>query len=83
MKNDINGLIVVPAKTKKQQIKQPDACEDGILPKLHFSLLNVGRSGSGKTNVIIHLLRSKALLNKAFKYIFLPVWIFTFCADRQ
>ena len=70
MKNDINGLQVVPAKTKKQQIKQPEACEDGILPKLHFSLLNVGRSGSGKTNVIIHLLRSKALLNKSFKYIF-------------
>jgi hypothetical protein len=67
---EIDGLEVTVAKTKKAGIKQPTCVEAGILPKLHFSMLVVGRSGSGKSNVVIHLLRSKALLNGCFNFIF-------------
>lgn len=67
---DYHTLKVVPAKTKKMQIKQPKACEDGVLPKLHCSYLIAGKSGSGKTAVLIHMLRSNALLANCFDYIF-------------
>jgi hypothetical protein len=67
---DYHTLKVVPAKTKKAQIKQPQACKDGVLPKLHCSYLICGKSGSGKTAVLVHLLRSNALLANAFDYIF-------------
>ena len=66
---DPDGLKVKVYKSKKQGIKQPKACEDGILPKLHCTYLIIGRSGSGKTNILLHLLNSKSLLKDAFDVI--------------
>lgn len=63
-------LDVQVAKTGKAKIVQPQACIDGILPKLHCSYLVVGRSGSGKSNVVIHMLKSKVMLNGAFNKIY-------------
>lgn len=67
--DDIDGLTVKPFKSNKQGIKQPKACQDDILPRLHCSYLFVGRSGSGKTNTLIHLLKSRDLLKGAFQTI--------------
>jgi hypothetical protein len=69
MKKSVDGLIVKPFKSTKQGIKQPKACENDILPRLHCSYLFVGRSGSGKTNTLLHLLKSKDLLKGAFQTI--------------
>ena len=56
-------------KSNKHKIKQPEACENGILPKLHCSYLIIGKSGSGKSNSVIHMLTSKKLLGGAFDVI--------------
>ena len=61
-----NNLEVEIYKSKKHKIKQPAACENGILPKVHCSYLVVGRSGSGKSNVVLHMMNSKLLLGGAF-----------------
>jgi hypothetical protein len=66
----MSGLKVIPFKSNKQKIKQPPACQLEILPKLHCSYLFVGKSGSGKTNALIHLLKSKDLLGGVFDDIY-------------
>lgn len=63
---EVDGLEVHVFKSKKHKIKQPKACEQGVLPKMHCSYLVCGRSGSGKTNVVLHMLKSKSLLGNAF-----------------
>jgi len=63
-------LKVQVASTGRAGIIQPAACQNGILPKCHCSYLVVGKSGSGKSNVVIHMLKSKALLAGAFNYTF-------------
>lgn len=64
-----NGLDVIVYKSKKHGIKQPKACTDNILPKMHCSYMIIGKSGSGKTNALIHLLSSESLLKNAFDVI--------------
>lgn len=66
----MDSLSVQVAKTSKKGAIQPNCCKNGILPKLHCSYLVVGRSGSGKSNVVIHMLKSKGLLGGVFHYIF-------------
>jgi len=68
-----NGLTVKVYTNDKDSIKQPDCCKDNILPKLHCSYLAIGKSGSGKSSVIIHMLKSPALLKGVFHqtYLFL------------
>lgn len=61
-----DDLEVQVFKSKKHKIKQPPACECGILPKMHCSYLVVGKSGSGKSNVVLHMLNSPSLLGGAF-----------------
>ncbi len=75
-----NPLKVSVAKTKKEGLQQPDCCPD-ILPKIHCSYLNVGRSGSGKSNVIIHMLNSPQMLKGVFNkiYYFIASVDETFC----
>lgn len=68
--NSMHGLQISIAKTKKQGILQPPAVQNNILPKIHCSYLCSGKSGSGKSNVIIHMLKSAALLKDVFNYIF-------------
>jgi hypothetical protein len=66
----MDQLKVHVASTGKTGIIQPDACKNNILPKLHCSYLVIGRSGSGKSNAVIHLIKSKSLLEGAFDFIF-------------
>jgi hypothetical protein len=67
--NNLNNLEIPVYKSKKQGIKQPIACQNDILPRLHCSYLIIGKSGSGKTNVLLHLLNSPLLLKNAFDII--------------
>jgi hypothetical protein len=66
--------------SKDDKEKQPRACELNILPsKLErFHTLIIGRSGSGKTNVMLHMLTDKNLLGDAF----IPKNIYLFCAVK-
>jgi hypothetical protein len=67
--NSKDGLEVQVYKSKKHKIVQPQACEAGILPRLHSSYLVVGKSGSGKSNVVLHMVNSPNLLGGAFDII--------------
>jgi len=69
MSNKKDNLEIEVFKSKKHKIKQPIACENGILPKIHCSYLVVGRSGSGKSNVVLHMINNKSLLGGAFDVI--------------
>jgi len=66
--------------SKDDKEKQPRACQLNILPsKLErFHTLIIGRSGSGKTNVMLHMLTDKNLLGGSFN----PKNIFLFCAVK-
>jgi len=61
-----NNLQIYPYKSNKTKLKQPDACINNILPKMHCSYLVIGKSGSGKSTTVLHLLNSKSLLKGAF-----------------
>ncbi len=43
-------------KTAKDLIKQPKMAEDGVLPKLHYSMIVVGSSGSGKSVLVFNMI---------------------------
>ena len=66
--------------SKDDKEKQPHACQIGIFPpKLErFHTLIIGRSGSGKSNVMLHMLTDKHLLGSVFK----PKNIFLFCGVK-
>ena len=64
-----NTLEIQVYKSNKNKLKQPEACQSGILPRLHCSYLVIGKSGSGKSNAVIHMLTSKKLLGGAFDVI--------------
>lgn len=63
---DKNGLDVCVYKSSKDQLKQPEAVKKNILPRLHCTYIICGKSGSGKTQVCLHMLNSQALLKGAF-----------------
>jgi hypothetical protein len=65
-----NPLTVSVARTGKMNMIQPASVESNILPKLPFRLLVCGESGSGKSNAVIHLLNSPALLKGVFHHIY-------------
>jgi hypothetical protein len=63
-------------ETEKDKVKDnPRACEIGIFPKRleQLGILCVGRTGSGKTNVLLHMLTDENLLGGVFdpQHIFL------------
>jgi hypothetical protein len=62
---------VKPLKCNKDKLYQPACCQDDITPKLPFGALVTGKSGSGKTNSIVHLLSTDELLKDKFDYIYL------------
>ncbi len=66
--------------SKDDKEKQPRACELNILPsKLErFHTLIIGRTASGKTNVMLHMLTDKNLLGGAYS----NKNIFLFCAVK-
>ena len=60
-------ITAIPTDKSKIPLKQ---CQkEGIVPKAPFSLMISGRSGSGKTNVLINILTNKDLLKDYFHYI--------------
>jgi len=61
---------VIVSKCNKDGLYQPACCQNEILPKLPFSAIIVGRSGSGKTMACTSLLKNKNLLKDCFDYIF-------------
>jgi len=65
---------------KDDDEKVPRSCEIGIFPpKLErFHTLVIGRSGSGKTNVVLHMLTEPNLLGGVFE----PKNIFLICAVK-
>ena len=68
-----NGYDVIVSKTNKDKLHQPACCMADILPKLPFSAIVVGRSGSGKTMAMTSILKNKNMLKDAFDYIFFLV----------
>ena len=65
-----NGYDVIVSKTNKDGLYQPACCQNEVLPKLPFSALCIGRSGSGKTMACCSLLKNKNMLKDCFDYIF-------------
>ena len=72
--SDRNHLVVKPLSTKKSSLPQSDYMNKGIINKFPSMLLNVGRSGSGKSTVINYMMTTdKFLLNFFDKvYLFSP-----------
>lgn len=58
-------------KCNKDNLFQPACCQNDITPKLPFGALVTGKSGSGKTNTIVHLLSTEELLKDKFDYVYL------------
>ena len=69
MNESKDTLEIQVYKSNKNKIKQPEASENNILPRLHCSYLVIGKSGSGKSNAVIHMLTSKKLLGGVFDVI--------------
>ena len=65
-----NTYDVILSKTNKDDLYQPACCRNEVLPKLPFSAIVVGRSGSGKTVSMCSMLKNKNLLKDCFDYIF-------------
>lgn len=57
-------------ETEKSKIPLRKVMKDGTLPRFPFSMMISGRSGSGKTNLLINLLDKKNMYGGYFHYIF-------------
>ena len=57
--------------TNKDELYQPDCCNNDVLPKLPFGALVIGKSGSGKTQAVINLLTNDNLLHEVFDYVYI------------
>lgn len=55
--------------TAKSGLPQRQAAKDQILPKFPFSMMISGRSGSGKTNLMINIMTRTEMYGKFFHYI--------------
>lgn len=56
-------------ETDKSKIAQRQAAKDGIMPRFPFSMMISGRSGSGKTNLLMNIMTRPELYGKFFHYI--------------
>ena len=54
--------------TDKSKVPLRKCMIDGILPKFPFSMMISGRSGSGKTNVLLNILTKDNMYDKYFHY---------------
>jgi len=57
---------IEPLPTDKSKIPQIKASDDQILPKYPFSMIISGRSGGGKTNLMINLLTKENMFKNFF-----------------
>ena len=55
--------------TEKSDIPQRNAMKDGLIPRFPFSILISGRSGSGKTNLMLNLMTRSDFYKNYFHYI--------------
>jgi hypothetical protein len=64
---------IIPGKSTKDLIKQPEAVKLGVVPPLNSRLIMVGCSGSGKSVLLSNLVVDKRFYNakKTFDHIFL------------
>ena len=65
-----NGYDVIVSKTNKDKLYQPACCMNEVLPKLPFSAICVGKSGSGKTLAMTSMLKNPNMLKDCFDFIF-------------
>ena len=64
--SDKYAIKAIPTEKSKIPLR---ACQkEGILPRAPFSLMVSGRSGSGKTNILINILANEHLLKNYFHY---------------
>ena len=57
---------IVPIETDKNNIPQKAASKKNIMPKFPFSCVISGRSGSGKTQLLLNMLTRDDLLGNYF-----------------
>ena len=71
--NDNNkGVYDIEVKqTNKDNLEQPDAVENDILPSLPVGILIIGRSGSGKTQAMVNMMTNENLLGDYFDMVYL------------
>ena len=62
---------VIISKTNKDNLYQPAVSMNDILPKLPFSSIIIGKSGSGKTQAMCSMLKNDKMLKECFDYIFM------------
>ena len=63
-----NEYEITKLETAKHNIPLRKSMKDGIIPRFPFSILISGRSGSGKTNVLLNLLTRKEFYGSYFHY---------------
>jgi hypothetical protein len=61
---------IIVSKTNKDNLYQPAVSMLDILPKLPFSSIIIGKSGSGKTLSLCSMLKNDKMLKDCFDYIF-------------
>ncbi len=69
--SDENPLEIKALKTKKSDLPQSPAMEDEVINKFPSLTLCIGRSGSGKSNVVANMLTKKYFMKNFFDQIFL------------
>ena len=70
-KQDENILKIIPYKTNKSKIKLNAMMEADIIPRHASSVVFSGRSGSGKSNLMVNLLTRNQFYKGYFDLIFL------------
>lgn len=68
---DNNTLEIIPYKIDKNEIKLPATMVNDTIPKHPFRMLNSGASGSGKSMLVLNLLKRKNFMLNFFDDIFL------------
>jgi hypothetical protein len=66
-----NVLDVTPLPTKKTNLPQTEFMKSGVINKFPSLLLNVGRSGSGKSTVVNYMMTTEKFLEGFFDKIYL------------
>jgi septin family protein len=69
--NNNNILEVKPLETKKSSLPQTEFMKSGIINKFPSMLLNIGRSGSGKSTVVNYMMTTEKFLKGFFDKIYL------------
>jgi hypothetical protein len=67
----MSNLIVKPLPTKKTDLPQSNYMKRGIINKFPSMLLNIGRSGSGKSTVVNYMMTNKDFLKGFYDKVYL------------